>query len=172
MSNTAHQLYYKVTWLMTLPLNTDPPIRLLAGFQNNYPQISPEYILQAPGRDMWVVAAVNDSHEFDLTAVDFDGRAAFSYQSAKVKQTVMRRPLPDWARYPAGVMIQLHNRGMDVSGIVAAVGGGEPPGPRYDYGLGIVIAALWHEICDEAYTANDLIAIVDHVRRDYIEQED
>lgn len=127
--------------------------------------------MRAPGRDMWIAAARASAEEFTLVMADSEGaKATFNLQSAKVKRTVMQRPLPRWARYPAGVTLILAQEGLDVIGLKMVVIGDEPPGPRYDYGLGIVFAALWQELHGMSYTVDDLIAIVDRARRDYVEE--
>src|SRR3990172_3911763 len=37
-------------------LDINPPLRLLAAFQDTYPDQTPKRIVQAPGRDMWLAA--------------------------------------------------------------------------------------------------------------------
>jgi galactokinase len=142
-------------------------VRLLAAFQQAYPD-TPTWIVHAPGREMWVAAALAGSDQFTLVAPDLEAQTAFTLRSAKLKQTVMQRPLPRWARYPAGVTLVLHDAGLDVAGMKLAVVGEEPPGPRFDYGIGIVFAALWHELHGQDYTIDQLIEIVDHARREYV----
>jgi galactokinase len=148
---------------------TDPPLRLLVNFQQIFPDVAPEWIVQAPGREMWAAAALHQRNQFTLIAPDLEGETTFSLRSAKARRTVMNRPLPDWARYPAAVVVALCHSGLDVAGLDAIIVGEEPPGPRYHYGLGIAIAALWHELHGRTYTADSLLAIVEQVRRDYIE---
>jgi galactokinase len=154
---------------VTLPLQTDPPIRLLAAFQDSYPSANPDLIMQAPGREMWVIASFNVSNQYSIAAPDMGGCTTFSHQSAKNKRTVMNRPLPSWARYSAGVIVALGNAGLYVSGVEAAIAGEEPSGPRYEYALGITVAALWHHLNELPYTTASLIEIIDRVRREYVE---
>jgi galactokinase len=150
---------------------TDPPLRLLAAFQHAYPDQPMEWVMRAPGREMWIAAARADAEEFTLVMADTDAaKVTFNLQSAKGKKTVLQRPLPRWARYPAGVTLILAQEGLDVIGLKMVVIGDEPPGPRYDYGLGITFAALWQELHGLPYTIDDLIVIVDRARRDYIEE--
>lgn len=152
---------------MDIPVN--PPLRLLAAFQDVFPGATPDHIVQAPGREMWVAAVMRDHDEFTLHAPDAgSGRAVFNWRSAKLKRTILNRPLPRWARYPAGVIMTLCASGLDTVGFDAVVAGEEPEGPRYDYGMGMAVAALLYTIHQKAYTADSLLEVVEQVRRDYI----
>lgn len=148
---------------------TDPPLRLLVAFQQAYPDQPMTWIFRAPGRDMWLAATQASSDLFTIVAADMEGRATFTLQSAKTKRTHQQRPLPLWARYPAGITLQLAQDGLDVMGLNMVVLGGETPGPRYDYAMGIVFAALWHEIYGRPFTTDTLIEIVDRTRREYVD---
>ncbi len=50
--------------------------------------------------------------------------------------------------------------------------GNEPPGPRFDYGSGMAVAALWHDLYQLNYTIDTLIDIVDRTRREYVESNE
>ena len=151
------------------PTHIELPVRLLVQFQERYPDTPPEIVLQAPGRDLYVMATTNDSGRIVLDSVELDARAIFSPHSALYKQTVLRRPLPKWARYAAGVLLICEDLGLNLSGLNAVVGGDEPTGPRYDYTLGVLIAALMHHTADQAIPNSRLIELVDKARRDYVE---
>ncbi len=146
----------------------DPPIRLLAAFNEVYPSLSPSHVIQPPGRDMWIAAAVNTTREYTLHASDLGGRTKLNWRSAKQKMTVLRRPLPRWARYPAGVIYLLGDTGIEVDGVDVVIVGDEAHGPRYDFALGVTVAALWYELNDLPYTPESLIDLVERVRREYI----
>lgn len=147
----------------------DPPLQLLAAFQTIYPDKSPNYIVQAPGRAMWVAAAMGPPDNYCIHVVDLDRHTRFSWRSARSRQTLLKRPLPAWARYPAGVVVDLSGAGIDVSGVCAVILGQEMPGPRYDYALGVTFAALWHTLADKPYTGETIIEVVERVRREYVE---
>ncbi len=154
----------------TLNTNINPPLRLLVAFQQSYPSQEPEWIVQAPGREMWVAANITSSDKFTIVAPDLDARTKFDRRAAKSRRTFTNRPLPRWARYPAGVIITLYAEGMDTPGMEAIVAGEEPPGPRYDYALGMAFAALWHQFNQRPYTTDSLIELVDRVQREYVER--
>lgn len=152
---------------MTIP--GEPPLRLLLAFQQAFPSLTPEWIVQAEGRDMWA-AAIRDSHDkFTIAVPDIEARTAFSFRSAKSKTTTLNRSLPHWARYPAGVLLALRDFEIDARGLQVVIVGTEPPGPRYEHAVGIVIAALWHHIYQKPYTIDVLLELVERVRRDYVE---
>jgi hypothetical protein len=148
----------------------DPPVRLLAAFQQTFPTHALSWIVRAPGRDTWIAAAQTGTHELTIASPDLDAKATFSLQSARVRRTVMQRPLPKWVYYPAGVTLALDNLGLDMIGLNLVVVADEPPGPQYDYGLGIAFAALWHEVHERPFTIDRLIEIVDQARRDYVQE--
>lgn len=154
---------------MVYSMETDPPVRLLAAFHQTYPDHIPDRTLPVPGRDLWIMAGVNDSRQFDITALDVENRATFTYQTAKTMQTARHRPLPLWARYPAGVVVTLANMGFDPTGLVAVVAGDERPGARYDYALGLAFAALYCDLYDQPCADDHLIRLVERVRRTLIQ---
>lgn len=147
-----------------------PPVLLLAAFYDAFPDYTVEHLTRAPGREMWVAASHSGTAEFTVVAPELEGKATFSLQSAKSKLTVTRRPLPRWARYPAGVTLLLAQSGVDMTGLNMVMMGNEPTGPRFDYGLGMAFAALWHDLNELPYTVDTLIELVDRARREYVEE--
>lgn len=117
---------------------------------------------------MWVAAVSLDDAEYTILGEDFAGETTFSHRSAKQKRTHLQRPLPVWVRYPAGVIVHLGDHGLEIGGFSAIVVGDEPPGPRYQFSLGLVFAALCHEIANASYTEASLVEIVEQVRRSYV----
>ncbi len=117
---------------------------------------------------MWIAAMPLDGHEYRVDAVDLDSSAKFSHRSAKTRQTVLKRPLPGWARYPAGVVSTLGDDGLSIPVFHALVLGDEPSGPRYDFGMGVVFAAFCYQLAEATYTPDALVDVVERVRRDYV----
>jgi galactokinase len=146
--------------------DVNPPVRLLATFADAFPNSTPTLVLPAPGRDLWIAAGLNATQRYAVRALELDAGAVFNRQSAKRGETILRRPLPRWARYASGVVLALDT--IDVPGVDALICGDEPQGPRYEYALGVAFAALWHAIADIETTPRGLIEIVDRVQRDYI----
>lgn len=147
----------------------NPPLRLLTAFQQMYPDMTPGWLIQAPGRDTWIAAVGADAH-YALASADQDSRTIFSRRSALFKRSVMQRPLPGWTRYASGVVIALCDAGFDVSGIRAVTLSEDRSfGPRHDHAVGMAVAALWHDICHQSYTPESILDLVERVRRTYVE---
>lgn len=161
----------KGKYFLSIPSSngTNPPLRLLAAYQGAYPNSMPEYIVQAPEREMWIAGNTTTTGYFTIHSADFKRNTQFTWRSAKHKQTHLGRPLPAWARYPAGVIVHLCAAGMDIQGIDAVVLGTEAKGPRYDFSMGLAFATLWHEITQQPYDVETLIQLVDNIRRTYVE---
>ena len=147
----------------------DPPVRLLAAFQIAFDNAEPEVIVQAPGRDLWLAASTAADNTVHVFAPDLGRHTAFSVRSARARRTLLRRPLPTWARYIAGVTVTLYDDGHDVPGLRLVALGNELPGPRYHHALGIAIAALWHTLRQESPGTDAVLELVERVRRDYVE---
>ncbi len=64
--------------------NADAPLRLLAAFHEHFPTLSPEWIVKAPDRDMWIAACIPGGEELTLIAPDQEGRAAFTWRTARL----------------------------------------------------------------------------------------
>lgn len=147
--------------------STNPPIRLLMKFEQLFPSNPAQMVVRAPGREMWAAVRFNGAHHVNVYSADSDGRASFSYQSAKRRETIHHRPLPLWARYIAGVSVLVDVA--EMPGIDAVVCGDEPAGPRYEFALGILFAAVWYEINALPFIPKDLIDITEQARREYVE---
>ncbi len=158
----------KVNTLNAIPPDANPPLRLLMSTQRIFGKPQPDWLVKAPGRDMWVAAVVDNGHEYTVEADDLNASVRFSHRSAKTRQTVLKRPLPGWSRYPAGVVATLGDSGLSIPGFHAVVLGDEPSGPRYDFGMGMVFAAFCHEISVTAYTSDSLFEMVEAVRREFV----
>jgi hypothetical protein len=152
---------------MTILPHVDAPIHLLANFAQAFPDSASEFTLRVPGRDLWVAGCRRRDRQFRIAPVDLGGRAALTYQSAKLRQTVMRRPLPAWAHYAAAMAIYLADKSIDCDGFNIVVAGDEGSSPRYIYALGAAFGVTYYHTagipCDEATLMHDL----DHARRAY-----
>lgn len=154
---------------MTLPVSNDPPLRLLMAFHQRLPLVDPDVLFQAPDRDLWLAAVYTPSEQYVLTALDLypDVSVTFTRQSALTRRTVLNRPLPRWARWAAGALVLPGEPALPpLTGILA---GDEPPGPRYEYTISLLFAALWHEWQRKPYLPGDLTQLVERVRREFVE---
>lgn len=142
----------------------DPPVHLLAAFQRAFNDAA-QVVVRAPNRELWAAARLVEPVTWTLVLDGEEHRATFSYQSAKKKQTILKRPLPKWARYAGGVCCLADAA---PPGFEAVLSGTEPPGPRRDHAVGLAYAALVREICDAAWSDDDLTDLLDQVRREYL----
>lgn len=117
---------------------------------------------------MWVAAALAPDERYHVVSAEHNARASFTHQSAKACQTVQRRPLARWARYPAGVVVALTAQGVTVPGFYAAFISTETFTPRAEYGAGMAFADLLNTMCAQRLSPRDLHELVERVRRDYI----
>ncbi len=151
-----------------LPPDANPPIRLLMAASQRFQRPQPNWIVQAPGREMWIAAVLREDYDFFIAAEDYNADTSFSHRSAKVNLTIRNRPLPKWARYPAGVLVTLGDAGVLSQGFDAVVLGDEPQGPRYEYAMGLAFAAFGYALADQPATEAMLGDVVEGVRRDYL----
>ncbi|NWF69942.1 MAG: hypothetical protein HXY40_12725 [Chloroflexi bacterium] len=151
-------------------MTDNPPVRLLSLFGQAFPQLSPERVIKTPGRELWVAAAAATHDTVTIYATELGARTYFTVRSARRKSNPRGRPLPAWARYIAGVSLALDEMGMAISGQYIALAGNEPPGPRYDYALGMAYAALVYHLNEQLCTDSALLDLVERVRRDYIDK--
>jgi hypothetical protein len=139
---------------------------LLAAFFDHFPGQTPDCILQAPNREMWGMATWRNVGCFTIIAPDLEDEVRVTISSARFGQTSLNRPLPEWARFSAGVLPVMADAGYVLSGGDIALAGEEPAGPRYAYALGIATAALVCEVLGEPYDAERLTELVERVRRE------
>jgi len=148
---------------------TNPPVRLLAKFTQLFPKTAPAYLFQAGGREMWVAGILSNNDEYTLYSPDNnDGKAIFTWRSARQKRSVTNRPLPSWARYSAGVVVTLANAGLTLQGVQVVIVGEQAVGPRYDYDMGMALAALCYTIQEYPFRQEHLHELMEQVRREYM----
>lgn len=145
----------------------NPPVRLLACYQQVLStEDEPDMVVSAPGRAIWAAARFTGTTFFTLIDGDNNRRTRFDVRSARKKETLLRRPLPRWARYAAGVTALIEARSLPGADILYC--SDEPNGPRGEHAVGILIAALWHELNDLSMDEDDLLQIAEMVRREYV----
>lgn len=112
------------------------------------------------------MAALRDMGCYTIVVPDLEDEVRVTVDSARLGQTALNRPLPDWAQFPAGVLPLLADAGLSLPGGDIALAGEEPSGPRYVYALGIATAALVCEMAGAPYDAERLTEWVERVRRE------
>jgi hypothetical protein len=147
---------------------TDTPLHLLAGFARFHPDSAPEQVLEVPGRALWAVVIARNDPCFHVASADIGLRTSFSYQTAKQRRTLLRRPLPNWARYTAGMLRYLRDTGMDFPGFDVVLAGDEGSGARYEYALGQGFGMVCYTLAGVECSEAKLRDAADHVRREYV----
>jgi hypothetical protein len=147
---------------------TDAPIHLLAGFTRFFPERTPAFMLQAPGRALWLAVTPRQDHIFKLASADLDARTSFTYQTARSRKTIFKRPLPRWARYAGGLVVLLPDFGLEHSGFDAVVAGDDGGEGRYEYAIGLGFAAVCYHIAGVPYNERLLVEYVERARREYV----
>jgi len=130
----------------------------------------PGFVVRAPGRvnllgehvdynDGWVLpAAVDlatylavhpcDSKLVSITAPDVGDSTTFRLTELESKKDVSGKPLPDWARYAAGVAWALKERGLAVTGMDAVLMSDVPRGAGLSSSaaMEVVFALAWQKL--------------------------
>jgi hypothetical protein len=150
---------------MTILPHVDAPIHLLANFAEAYPESTSEFTLHVPGRSLWVAGCRRRDRQFRLASVEMGSRTALTYQSAKMRQTVIRRPLPAWALYAAAMAVYLADKGVDCGGFNIVIAGTEGTTTRYTYAVGAAFGAAYYGTMGIPYSEATLMDDLDHARR-------
>jgi hypothetical protein len=151
------------------PIN--PPLRLFATFQQMI-GIAPSLILAVPDREMWVLVAPDDEQPTDaqyytIIVPDLESRTVFDVRGARLRQTKLNRPLPSWARYIALALLALSDEGLQIPPAQLFIAGDEPPGPRYDYVLGMAFATYGYHHNAKTCDADCLVNMLEKAARQY-----
>ena len=123
--------------------------RMTQIFQQTFDS-EPAFIIRAPGRvnllgehvdyndgfvlpaaidrAVWVACSPSAARHSTLRAVDLDESISFSSETIPTKTDVNGKPLPHWAKYPAGVMWALNESGYETPAINAVFTSDVPRG--------------------------------------------
>lgn len=145
------------------------PETLTALFRQKFGQ-PPAFLARAPGRvnllgehvdynDGFVLPAAIDRATYVafrpspnehtvLWAADFGQQAVFSPRTLESKTQPDGSPLPDWARYPAGVMWALHEAGLETPALQAVFGSNVPRGSGLSSSASVEMAfgVAWQQL--------------------------
>jgi hypothetical protein len=142
-----------------------PPIRLLADFQARCGS-PPDLIATAGERRAWAAAHFTGASYYILHNGDSAGRTRFDARTAARCLTLLRRPIPLWARYAAGVAALIDPA---LPGAHIAIYSDEPTGPRRAHAIGMAVAGLWQRAAGLPDDEVVLFRIAEQVRRVYVE---
>lgn len=99
-------------------------------------------------RATWIAFSPAASSQTTLWAADFDQRAVFSPETLTAKTQPDGSPLPDWARYPAGVMWALRDAGLETPAMSAVFASDVPRGSGLSSSASVELAfgVAWQQL--------------------------
>ncbi len=99
-------------------------------------------------RSVRVAAQPRSDRQVYLTALDLNESASFDLDHLAEKRTLTGKPLPAWARYPAGVAWALQEQGYAVNGVDAVFTSDVPIGAGLSSSAAVEVAfaALWRQL--------------------------
>lgn len=127
------------------PNDLNPPLRLLVAFETLIQQ-PPELLMGVKGRDVWLAGVWGNHERWQVYVPDWEAQVIFSAASIAKRQNAAGRPLPLWARplIAAWQMLgEAHQ--LPVEGARFVIVADEPPGPRYEFSVGLAFAAACYE---------------------------
>lgn len=99
-------------------------------------------------RAVYLAAAPSSDNTIQIAALDLGQSASFSLDSLKNKSGLDGLPLPDWARYPAGVAWALQESGLSVTGAQIAYTSNVPMGSGLSSSAAVEVgfAVMWQAL--------------------------
>ncbi len=167
------------------------PDNLSAIFQQKFGRL-PAYVARAPGRvnllgehvdynDGFVLpAAIDratyiafgpaDSGQTTLWAADFDAGARFAPQTLPAKTQPDGSPLPDWARYPAGMMWALREAGLETPAMDAVFASDVPRGSGLSSSASVEMAfgVAWQQLGGWSLAPMELAKLGQRAENQYV----
>ncbi len=99
-------------------------------------------------RATYIAFAPSDSEWTTLWAADFDQKAVFTSQTLSAKKQADGASLPDWARYPAGMMWALSQAGLETPAMEAVFASDVPRGSGLSSSASVEMAfgVAWEQL--------------------------
>ncbi len=189
----AHTLLHPEGYSMgTKPLRARPPVNLLKRFEEAFHD-RPSFVVRAPGRvdiigahtdynEGWVLpAAVNryvwlavrelPSALVALRALDFGGEeAVFRLTDLETARALDGQPLPQWARYAAGVAWSLQEAGLATPGTQIAIASDVPIGVGLASSAAVEVAyaVAWAHIIGWEVDRMELALLCQRAENEYV----
>lgn len=101
-------------------------------------------------RSVNIVAALSGDDIVTIYALDLDDSVSFRLSGLDARKDIEGKPLPGWAKYPAGVAFILQQEGLAVSGLKAVVSSNVPIGAGLSSSAAVEVgfAVIWRFFCD------------------------
>ncbi len=121
-------------------------------------------------RATYIAFAPSDSGLTTLWAADFDKQAVFSPQTLPTKTQPDGSPLPDWARYPAGIMWALGEAGLETPGMDAVFASDVPRGSGLSSSASVEMAfgVAWQQLGGWALAPMELAKLGQRAENQYV----
>lgn len=121
-------------------------------------------------RATYIAFSPADSGQTTLWAVDFDSRAAFSPQTIAAKTQPDGSPLPEWARYPAGVMWALGEAGLETPAMDAVFASEVPRGSGLSSSASVEMAfgVAWQQLGGWSLAPMELAKLGQRAENQYV----
>ena len=125
-------------------------------------------------RAVWVTSSRSASPHSTLIAVDLSERVSISSESILKKTDLDGKTLPQWAKYPAGVMWAMMETGYEIHPVNAVFSSDVPSGAGLSSSAALEMAFLYSFIAekkDEFDRASELMnyaQIAQHAERNYV----
>jgi len=115
-------------------------------------------------RAVWVASSRSASPHSTLIAVDLSERVSISPESILTKTDLDGDPLPQWAKYPAGVMWALMEAGYDMHPIDAVFSSDVPSGAGLSSSAALEMAFLYSFIAEEMDESDRASELMNYAR--------
>jgi hypothetical protein len=146
----------------------NPPLKLLTTFKQVYPgDDGPKWVLDVPGRELWLAAQPITRQKVTLVLPDLDARLMLNLSAARRNRTLTGHRIPHHLRYVPAMLRLLAHDGKGLPGLLVVIAGTEVPGPRYEHALGMALATLGCDLNACAYDDASLLALVERVEKEY-----
>lgn len=118
----------------------------------------------------YLAAAPGDDRTANLMASDLGERCQFNLDELETQQTLAGEPLPEWARYFAGVAWSLQQSGCRLTGIRALLHSEVPIGAGLSSSAAIEVAAAraWLALSDQALEPMALAKLCQRAENEYV----
>lgn len=145
----------------------NPPLRLLTAFQQHHPE-PPAHLLQVPGREIWIAAALGKKHFYTLLLPDMAASLTFDERSARRTATWAYHPAAARFRYVLAAARWLAWENLLPAGGRMVIAGNEPAGPRYHHALGMAFITLAYACHERDLGEAQLLSAMERIERDYL----
>jgi galactokinase len=161
-------------------------------FKSTFGGAEPAFVVRSPGRvnllgehvdynDGWVLPAAIDRAVYlavgkcdsalaSIGAIDLDESATFRVTETGAKLDVAGKPLPGWARYPAGVAHVLRDSGLAVAGLDAVFASDVPRGAGLSSSAAVELAfaVAWRELGGWKKSGKELALLCQKAENNYV----